>query len=211
MLITPMPKVASAIPVSFDVIHNDELADVTLDFSDNRDVMSATRWRVPRELEDVPGMRARAADAREFARLAAKRWKHYRDTSTAALSLADLRRMTAKDSQGEFCFHLKVTADWFPTSLGGAMVRRTWCHHLMIDFLFVHPSISGKAVKIKNVGIRTLQAICLIARELGCERVWGEATRDSAPFYSRQLGKPVKDQFNIKQAQIARLAAKLEQ
>lgn len=85
-----MPKVTSAIPIMFDVIRDDELADVTLDFSDNRDVMSATRWRVPRELENVPGMQIRAADAREFAKLAAKRWKHYRDTSTAAFSLPQL-------------------------------------------------------------------------------------------------------------------------
>lgn len=205
-----MPKAVPVIPIEFDVIHGEDLAEVTLDFSANSDVMSATRWRVPRKLGNAPDMQSRAADAREFARLAAKRWRHYRDTSTVALSLSDLRKMIANDPDGEFCFHLKVTAEWFPTSLGGAMLRRTWCHHLIIDFLFVHPSISGKAVKIKNVGIGTLQAICLIARDLGCERVWGEATRDSAPFYSRQLGTSVKDQFDIGQSKIAELAVRLE-
>ena len=30
---------------------------------------------------------------------------------------------------------------------------------------------------------------------LGCRRVWGEATRDSAPFYERQLGRNVADSF----------------
>jgi hypothetical protein len=204
-----MPKVTSAIPIMFDVIRDDELADVTLNFSDNRDVMSATRWRVPRELENVPGMQVRAADAREFAKLAAKRWKHYRDTSTAAFSLPQLQKMIAADPEGEFCFHLKVTADWFPASLGGAMVRRTWCHHLMIDFLFVHPSISGKTIQVRNVGIQTLRCICLIARELGCDRIWGEATRDSAPFYARQLGQVVKDQFQIDKSQIRRLSSEV--
>ncbi len=80
----------------------------------------------------------------------------------------------------------------------------------MIDFLFVHPSISGKAVNIKTVGIKILQAICLIARALGCRRVWGEATRDSAPFYARQLGLPVKDEFWIDAPMIETLALRLE-
>ena len=155
-------------------------------------------------------MQVRAADAREFARLAAKRWRHYRDTDCAALSLSALQKMIADDPQGEFCFHLKVAADWFPASLGGAMVRRTWCHHLMIDFLFVHPSICGRTVDVKGVGIRILRAICLIARALECKRVWGEATRDSAPFYQQLLESPVEDQFAFKHQHIASLAASLE-
>ncbi len=101
-----MSHVAPAIPVRFDVIHNDELADATLDFSTNDDVLSAARWRLPRHLVNIPGMRARAADAREFAQLAAKRWKHYRDTRTAAFSFDDLSRKIVGDPEGEFCFHL---------------------------------------------------------------------------------------------------------
>jgi hypothetical protein len=203
-----MPSKSSPLPITFAVFHNDEPADVTLDFADNADVISTTRWRVP-SLGDY-AMQTRAADAREFALLAAKRWRHYRDTDAAALTLADLQRMIDADPQGEFCFHLKVTADWFPASLGGAMVRRTWCHHLIIDFLFVHPSICGRAVNIKGVGIKLLRAICMIARALGCKRVWGEATRDSAPFYEQQLSRSVEDQFAFERPDIATLAASLE-
>lgn len=206
-----MPKVRPIIPITFAVSHNDEPANVTLDFGDNRDVMSATRWRVPRELEDDESMQSRAADAREYALLAAKRWKHYRDTKTAAFSLPQLEAMIAQEPEGEFCFYLKVTADWFPASLGGAMVRRTWCNHLMIDFLFVHPSISGKAVNVKNIGTRMLESICLIARELECRLVWGEATHDSATFYARQLGQqPVRDRFDIGEMTIHAFADRLE-
>ena len=118
--------------------------------------------------------------------------------------------MIANEPEGEFCFYLKVTADWFSASLGGAMVRRTWCNHLMIDFLFVHPSISGKAVNVKSIGLRLLQAICLIAETIGCPLVWGEATRDSASFYERQLHQSVKDRFEITSAMISQLAAALE-
>jgi hypothetical protein len=145
-----MPKVSPIIPITFAVFFDDEPADVTLDFADNADVVSTTRWRVPTLDDDA--LRSRAADSREFALLAAKRWRHYRDTDSAAHSLAELRRMIAADPKGEFCFHLKVTADWFPTSLGGAMLRRTWHHHLALDFLFVHPRIASRRVNVKGSG-----------------------------------------------------------
>lgn len=80
----------------------------------------------------------------------------------------------------------------------------------MIDFLFVHPDICGKLVGIKTVGLQILQAICLLARQLGCKRVWGEATLDSAPFYQRQLGKLVEDHFAIEKREIARFARRLQ-
>ena len=203
-----MPGATSVLPISFAVILDDAPADVTLTFAGNADVLSTTRWRVPNLDDGI--MQTRAADAREFALLAAKRWRHYRDTDCAALSLAGLRRMIAKDPQGEFCFHLKVTADWFPASLGGAMIRRTWHHHLALDFLFVHPRISSRLVNVKSVGFQLLQAVCMIAQNLGCQRVWGEATRDSAPFYRRYLQQPVDDQFAIRSDEIAIFAAQLE-
>jgi hypothetical protein len=205
-----MPSAQPVIPITFAVSHDEEPVNVTLDFADNKEVMSATRWRVPRELEDDATMQARAADAREYALLAAKRWKHYRDTNAAAFSLSELQEMIAGDPEGEFCCYLKVTAEWFPASLGGAMVRRTWCNHLMVDFLFVHPSISGKAVNVKSVGISLLEAICMIAQTLGCQLVWGEATRDSASFYARQLACIIHDRFDIHLAEIEAFAERLE-
>lgn len=203
-----MSKSAPVIPITFAVFLDDEPADVTLDFADNTDVVSTTRWRVPTLTDE--SLQSRAADSREFALLAAKRWRHYRDTDSAAHSLADLRRMIAADPQGEFCFHLKVTADWFPASLGGAMLRRTWHHHLALDFLFVHPRIASRHVNVKSVGLQLLQAICIIAQDLGCQRLWGETTQDSAPFYRRYLKQPVDDQFAIGSDEIAMFSAKLE-
>lgn len=203
-----MPKGTSVIPITFAVFLDDEPADVTLDFADDADVVSTTRWRIPMLYDEA--VRSRAADSREFALLAAKRWRHYRGTNCAASSLAELRRMIAEDPQGEFCFHLKVTADWFPASLGGAMIRRTWYHHLALDFLFVHPRIASRRVNVKSVGLQTLQAICIIAQELGCQRVWGETTQDSAPFYRRYLKRPVDDQLTIDADEIATFSAKLK-
>ena len=197
------------LPITFDVLRRDEPAPVTLSFADNTDVVSTTRWRVPRELDHEGPQRIRAADAREFAILAAKRWRHYRDSDTAALCQQDLETMIAAETEGEYCFHLKVTADWFGHSLGGAMVRRTWCHHLMIDFLFVHPRISGRVESIKGVGIGIMQGICAIARDLHCKRVWGEATRDSASFYQRQLGRSIEDSFTLDAAEIDTFASQI--
>ncbi len=91
----------SPLPITFPVFLEDEPASVTVDFADNADVISATRWRVPRELEGNPAMMARAVDAREFALLAAKRWRHYRDTDAVAHTQAALQRMIATDPQGE--------------------------------------------------------------------------------------------------------------
>lgn len=200
-----MPKASPAFPISFAVIRDNGPADATLSFADNSDVISTTHWRVPTLTDDA--MRARAVDSREFALLAAKRWRHYHDTDSTAPSLPELRRMIALDPQGEYCFHLKVTADWFPGSLGGAMIRRTWHHHLALDFLFVHPRIASKLVNVKSVGLQLLQAICMIAHTLDCQRVWGETTEDSAPFYRRYLKQPVDDQFALDSEEIGRFAS----
>ena len=85
--------------------------------------------------------------------LAAKRWRHYLTAQTVAHSPDQLSELIDDGPEGEYCFHLKVTADWFPASLGGAMVRRTWCHHLILDFLFVHPTISGRKRNVRGVGL----------------------------------------------------------
>ena len=205
-----MPRTHSLIPIRFPVLRGNEPATVTLDFAGHEDVIATTHWQVPRSLKRGAATRARAADAREFALFAAKRWRHYRDTGIAARNLPELRRMISSDPQGEYCFHLKLTAAWFPHSLGGAMVRRTWCHHLIVDFLFVHPRICGKIEPVKGAGVGILQGICLIARNLRCKCVWGEATRDSSSFYERQLGRAIEDSFTLDVSEIAFFADQIE-
>ena len=173
-------------------------------------MIATTHWQVPRTLKGNATTRARAADAREFALFAAKRWRHYRDTGIAARSLPELRRMISSDPLGEYCFHLKLTAACFPQSLGSAMVRRTWCHHLIVNFLFAHPRICGKIEPLKGAGIRLLQSIYLIARSLQCKRVWGEATLDSASFYEHHLDRAVEDCFALEAAEIGTFAIDLK-
>lgn len=197
-------------PLRFPVVKDAVTVEALMSFATDIDIRAVKRWRVSPKLSSQPVMRNRAADAVEFAQLAAKRWRHYRDTKTFATSLAHLKRLIASQAQGEYCFHLKVTADWFEGILGAAMVRRTWCHHLMIDFLFVHPNICGQLVGVKAVGLQMLQSVCLLARELDCKRVWGEATLDSAPFYERQLRRPIEDHFAIDKHEIRLFAARVD-
>ena len=203
-----MSSAAPVIPITFTVVRDEEPAEAVLDFAQHEDVISTTRWRVPRILDEgAAALRFRATDARELAMLAAKRWRHYRISATTAHSLEQLQQLIAGNSEGEYCFHLKVTAEWFPASLGGAMVRRTWCHHLMLDFMFVHPSISGRRVDVRGVGLSIFQSVCLIAKCIGCPLVWGEATRDSRTFYQKQLHRIVLDRFEIESGEIEKLAA----
>ena len=197
-------------PLRFPVVKDGQTVEALMSFATDLDIRVVKRWKVSAKLSGKPVMRSRAADACEFAQLAAKRWRHYRDSKTFATSLSHLKRLISSNPQGEYCFHLKVTADWFQGILGAAMVRRTWCHHLMIDFLFVHPSICGQLTNVKAVGLQMLQSACLLAQELDCKRVWGEATLDSAPFYERQLRRPVEDLFAIEKHEIREFAARVD-
>ncbi len=196
-------------PLRLGVVRDDVVEEAHLDFASGKDVMAAKNWSVSPRLTKRPEMKHRASEACELARLAAKRWRYYRDSRTFATSFEHLNSLIAANPHGEFSFHLKVTADWFSEIMGAAMIRRTWCHHLMIDFLFAHPDISGRLLPIKTVGVQILQSICLLARELGCKRVWGEATQDSAPFYQYHLGKGIEDHFTIEKTQIKGLASQL--
>lgn len=188
-----------------------KLDEAILSFAADDDIRRIKRWHISPKLADNPALRSRAADACEFAQLAAKRWRHYRDTKTFATSFSHLNELISGEPNGEYCFHLKITSEWFDGILGAAMVRRTYCHHLMIDFLFVHPDICGKLLGIKAVGLQLLQSICVIARELGCKRIWGEATFDSALFYKRQLGRNVEDHFSIEKDEIEAFAERLHE
>ena len=79
-----------------------------------------------------------------------------------------------------------------------------------MDFLFVHPRICGKIESVKGGGVGILQGICLIARNLRCKRVWGEAPRDSSSFYERQLGRAIEDSFTLDVSEIAFFADQIE-
>jgi hypothetical protein len=83
--------------------------------------------------------------------------------------------------------------------LGCCFCRRSWCHHLIVDFLAVHPKVLAAAGgKVRGVGTGIIYSLVGLADLLGIETIWGEATRNSAPFYHKVLNLPqVTDHFFV--------------
>jgi hypothetical protein len=192
---------------------------VTVQMAQTADIQKAAKWKLPRSLQIPPARPEEMADIitkvndnLEFARLAAKRWRHYVETGTAATSLKELVLLMAGDAEGEFCFFLKLTAPWFPKGiLGQVMLRRTWCHHLFMDFLYQDPPIvAGESSVKKGVGYALLVSVAALARTLQTPVLWGEATKASAPWYQRQFGCEVKDHFIVQGPLLQELAGRFD-
>ena len=158
------------------------------------------RWRAPAALCGNADVR----DTLEFARLAAKRWRYYQRSIPTAMSLAEFRAAVRKDAHAEVSLVLVAHGDWFSFSpaLGIAQCRRTWCHHLVLKFLAVHPRIAGRVPPtVRGVGSGLVCSLAELAGLLGIELIWGEATARSAPFYAKTLGLPgIRDCFFIRNA-----------
>jgi len=141
------------------------------------------------------------ADALEYARYAAKRWRSYRKEGRTLSSSDELREAVERQPRGEFVFVLVARARWHSSSplLGFCFCRRTWCHHIVVDLAAVHPdAITVAGGEVRGVGTGMFYSLVKAAGELGVQTVWGEATENSAPFYQKLLGVPqVTDHFFI--------------
>ncbi len=157
------------------------------------------------------------SDAVEFTRLAAKRWRYYSDAGEAVESLSKLRNAFGHNKRCEVAFILIATTMFRnrETPIGLAYCRRTWCHHLALDFLALHPRTLDEQEKVSGVGSGIAYGLVQLAKTLRIRRIWGEATVHSAPFYERLLAlAPILDLFVIesqemtaiqnRQAEIAR-------
>jgi len=93
-------------------------------------------------------------------------------------------------------------AGWFPRSrvLGLAQCRRTYCNHLILEFLPVHPAIvGGAAPRVRGTGAGLVYSLAEVAVSVGVPLIWGEATAHSAPFYSKTCRLPkVQDYFFLR-------------
>jgi hypothetical protein len=181
----------------FPIEVDGRLRDATLRFGTDRDVQSLIRWRAPKQV----GASEAIPDALEYARLASKRWRHYRRTSATVASLSELRQCIRRNRKSEVAMIFVARAMWpTPTPiLGFAYVRRSWCHHLVVDFLSAHPRvISGKPERIRGVGSGILTQLVSVAEAMKVTCIWGEATAYSAPLYERALNvKQILDHFFI--------------
>jgi hypothetical protein len=141
-----------------------------------------------------------ATDAGEFAALAAKRWFYYTREGATVASLDEMRAGIRRNERAELAFLLVASAEWARRYkfLAVAYCRRTWCHHLVLDFLAVRPGLRFAGKPISGIGSGVLASLADMAHSLGMETMWGEATASSAPFYEKILRiRPIKDLFII--------------
>lgn len=187
----------------FQVLVDGEPRPVEVVFGRENDLSIVNCWRVPASIATLPGVR----DTVEFAQLAAKRWRYYRRSIATATSPDAFKTIISRAPQAEVSLLLLVRADWFARAriLGLAQCRRTYCHHLILEFLSVHPAIVGGAPpRVRGVGAGIIYSLAELAGSVGVKLVWGEATAHSAPFYAKtcRLHK-VQDHFFMRKKTLA--------
>jgi hypothetical protein len=140
-------------------------------------------------------------DALEYRSLAGKRWRSYSESRRTVSSLRSLKSAIGRQSDCEAVFILIAHARWHSPSpiLGFCFCRRTWCHHIVLDFAAAHPNaIQLAGGQIGGVGSGMLYCLASLARDLDIPLIWGEATLNSVKFYQKLLNQPqLKDHFFI--------------
>ena len=177
-------------------------------FGHPSDAEKLRRWRIPKN-HPAPDI---ARDAMEFGKLAGKRWRYYRHHDDAAPSLSELMSRIENQPQAEIGFLLVAKSTWkrAPAILGLAWCRRTWCNHIVLDFLAAHPTTVGTVRGYAGVGTALLYSLAAVAGKIGSRLVWGEATSLSASFYQKVLGgTPIHDHFFIREDSLARMREEL--
>ena len=177
-------------PIVFHVEAAGEFHPVELRFANESEVRRVRGWR-----KTTP-----ATDAGEFAALAAKRWFYYTREGATVASIGELRTAIRRNERAELAFLMVASAEWAARYkfLALAYCRRTWCHHLVLDFLAVRPGLTFRNQPISGIGSGVLARLMDLADSLDTETMWGEATASSAPFYEKVLQIcPVQDLFII--------------
>lgn len=170
----------------FQVLVEGRPRRVELEFGGARDLETISHWRVPSQALHEPAVR----DTIEFARLASKRHRHYIRSIPTASNVAEFRNLVHQNPLAEIALLLLVRASWFGRSpiIGLAQCRRTFCNHLFLEFLSVHPAIVGRFdPQISGVGKGLVYGLAELAGQVAIPLIWGEATAHSAPFYSHIL------------------------
>jgi hypothetical protein len=112
-----------------------------------------------------------------------------------------LKQAIRGNPSGEVGFLLMAKASWLPgvPVLACCFCRRSWCHHLIVDFLAVHPKVlADTAGRVRGIGTGMIYSLVGLADALGIATIWGEATKNSAAFYEKVLNLPkVTDHFFV--------------
>ena len=181
---------------------------VRLEFAQAGDDAGLRKWKTPAK-HSRPDL---ARDSIELAKLAGKRWRYYLRRNEAATSMRELLQKIEAQRNCEIGFILiaKSVGKTADSTLGVAWCRRTWCNHLVLDFLTVHPALNDPMGGYKGMGSAMFIGIAVVAEKLGCKLVWGEATETSCTFYQKLLGgTPVLDHFFFGSEELAALRGQL--
>ena len=148
-------------PIIFHVEAAGEFWPVELTFATELEVRRVRAWR-----KMIP-----ATDAGEFAALAAKRWFYYTREGATVASLEGLRAAIRRNERAEIAFLLVASAAWAKRYkfLALAYCRRTWCHHLVLDFLAVRPGVSFANQPISGIGTGVLASLAGVTNSLGMD------------------------------------------
>ena len=108
-----------------------------------------------------------------FTRLAAKRWRYYAEAGDAAESLAELKRAVRTDESQEIAFILIATTELEDREIPIGLVycRRTWCHHLAVDFLALHPRLLEGGFSVNGTGSGMIFGLVQLAKLLRITRI----------------------------------------
>jgi hypothetical protein len=172
----------SATITEFQVNTGDGIDNVALcTFGTLPDLKEIALW--PRQVRRTTD--AATLDALEFAKLSSKRWQFYHRQGLTVASIAAIKRKISAEKNIELAFYCVARARWTkPQILGIALARRTWCGHLILDFLATHPlRLMDGPERMSGIGKGLLYGIAEVAFAIGAKVLWGEATKTSAPIY----------------------------
>jgi hypothetical protein len=185
----------------FPVKVGGEWREAEINFASERDVKRLAYWRIPKPLPQDPVQTQKIFDAVEFARLACNRWRYYHRQNLTVRSVEDLARFIQDHPTSEAAMVLIARPVWRSpiSTLGIAYLRRTWCNHLFLEFLALHPQvIARRREQVSSVGPAMLHKIVALAEQIHAPCIWGEATEGSHERYQEWLAvEEVRDHFFI--------------
>jgi hypothetical protein len=175
-------------------------------FGTFRDLKEIALW--PRQVKG--DTHSQTLDALEFAKLLSKRWRFYQGQGLTVAGIPALKRKISAQENIEIAFFCVARARWAnPQILGIALARRTWCGHLILDFLATHPlRLMAGPQHISGIGKGLLYGMAEVAFAVRAKVLWGEATETSAPIYQHIFElKRVDDLLLVPRASLASFRA----
>jgi hypothetical protein len=180
------------LPVTF----NNEPRRATLVFATKGDLTFSHDWRQCLGDDQNPVRR----DTVELAEIAIHRFQAHSPIVPYARAVEDIGDHIRDNPYAEVGCLALLKCEWFPPSetIGFIHFRRTWCNRIVLDYLATHPNLakkpSGFEFEVRGAGTALLCSLSIIARDLDCDLIWGEATQGSCGFYQKVLKlESVKD------------------